>query len=52
MHSMQPSVRKASVVLQTRPDPYASGDMRRGLSLEVMEQMGLDPDPSKQAIKR
>jgi hypothetical protein len=43
---------RPSISLPTVPEKYASSDMRRGLSPEVMEQMGLDPNPEHSAIKK
>jgi len=51
-YGLIPSERKPSITLQQRPDKYASSDPRHSMSRELIEGMGMNPDPTKPAFNK
>jgi hypothetical protein len=45
-HSLVPAPRKPSIVLQTQPSKYPSGDPRAGLTEALILSFNMDPDPT------
>lgn len=45
-HSLVPAPRKPSIVLQTQPSKYPSGDPRAGLTETLILSFNMDPDPA------